>query len=699
MPFKQTVYSDFSGGYNDTSAAISIADSEFTISKNADYSAEVKALQTRKGCTRLNFYKYDGDVTDGYTWQVHTTFNMCVVKNRVLYEVDANSSTAELTEKIHLNGDNVYPFVMYNTLYFGDGKELYEWGAFDLSTDLLSKETVHVGDIVKCNLDAVDWSGTTLKGRFFQSLVEIEEADLSAENYTDSGRWVEVTGVKGYSSSVVRPMKAYDPSTKEIIYIAIDTGASAIGTVTLSLNKHSISFEVADNETINSIINKIDTAFHADETLSAEWDFERAGSGVLFTAKEAGMKELGYIDTGKSGIKTTYSTRQQGKFNDCNLTEIKKCTNFAVHYYSHRVFASGNPDDNAVFYSEIGLGNYWISDLNKVYPAVNGFGKVTGLCNISDYMLVSYENGWYAWSGMTPMEDASWKALNIPYGCIAPRSLVLTPNSFTFLAKEGIFSVSAAILNDAYLLMENQSLIRNLSDNKVEHTIKSMEDMRNSEAVFYENSYLIAFQSADAVPYDDPDRYSRNTVLKYDWSSTAFTLITGWRVNRWMMNVYDLYFASYNFILKAFEGFSDVDVYTGKLKGIKLHIKTKEYHFGTPFSNKNTQMIGMIFQQHDNKEDELSDIDIVVHAGYQRYSVSVNDLAESLMYKRMWGAAWGYREAIVKMIEIVMVANTFQIEIENDAIDDPVTLIGIGFVYNPTDYIVPTILKDEVLLT
>lgn len=50
------------------------------------------------------------------------------------------------------------------------------------------------------------------------------------------------------------------------------------------------------------------------------------------------------------------------------------------------------------------------------------------------------------------------------------------------------------------------------------------------------------------------------------------------------------------------------------------------------------------------------------------------------------------------MVETVMVSNTFQIEIKNSNVEDPITLIGIGFVYDTTDLVMPTILKDEDLL-
>lgn len=687
--YKQAVYSDFSGGYNDTSSAISIGDNEFAMSENADYAAELHALHTRKGCTKLHPVLFNANATDAYSWRIGSQDKVAVVIDSKLYEWHVESKV--FLHKIDLSpgAEKIYPFVVYNTLYFTDGAWLYSWGAFDYSTEGGGIVDLKYGDVVRCTNNE---QGS--KGAFYKSVQNRQGVDLSTEDFKGEHAWMnweECTDVLNFSSANVRiEYSGYDPSAKERISIKILTSALSAGSITLALNNpdgssQSFFFTVAQGATPSSIITDLKSMISGNEN----WDIVRAsGNLIVLECKNAGAVEQGYLDPGNTGIQFLFETKVQGKNNDCNIADISKCTIFCVHTYSFRVFAAGNPDDHAVYYSEIGNPLYWKADINKVYPAVNGFGKVTGMIDLSDYLLVSYENGWYAWTGISPLEDANWKPLNIPYGCIAPRSLVMTPNSFTFLSKEGIITVSAAVLNDTYVILENQNVIRNISDNKVEKTIKYFTgcDPGLIDGIFYENAYYLSTTS---------DGTKDGLVLKYDWSSAAFTLITGWIVNRWFVSSDGLCFASIHYLLKAFDGYSDVDVDTGEDKPISLHVKTKEYHFGTPFSNKNAQLIGFIFQQHDRIDSSLK---IIIHAGYKKYTVRAADLADSLYYGRMWGAAWGYREAIVKVVETIIPGNTFQIEFINNNLDDPVTLIGIGFIYENTDYVLPTILKDEVLL-
>lgn len=672
--FSQTVYSDFSGGYNDTSAGISIDDNQLTFSENADYAIEVKALQTRKGCSKVNTTAYGYDVTDAYSWLIGSTFKKCVVMNSKLYDLDIN--TGELTYRIDLTAGakHIYPYVLYNTLYFGDGTELYVWGSFDYATESGSK-SIGVNDVVKCNKEELG-----VKGGFYRSRKLRGAVDLTKENFKNTSNWEECTDVLNFSSSYVKKMQAYDPSEAEEVYISVLNSATSNATCTLSLDNVSKEFEVTDGMSVSAIVDKL-------ASISMDgWQTSKVSNGVLFTSIEKKARDPGYVDPSTSNVKFTYETKTQGKNNDCNIDAIKKCTIFCVHQGSHRVFAAGNPEDSGLFFSEIGNGTYFKSDINKVYPSANGYGTVTAMTNLSDALIVSYESGWYSWTGTTPLTDAMWKPLNIPYGCVNPRTLCLTPNSFTFLARDGLYCVSAAILSDDYILLESKSIIKKLSENVVEKTIEEFKNKKLCEGIFYENVYLLTYSTNG----ETCDR-----VLKYEWDTQSFTLVTGWQVNRWISDPEDLYFASYHYVLKAFQGYSDIDTTTGKEKPINLHVKTKEYHFGTPMSNKVAQLIGFIFQQHDEID---SSVNITVHAGYETYKLKSQDLAESLMYRRKWGKVWGYREAIVKVAEIVMVSNTFQIELSNSSIGDPVTLIGIGFVYEVTDVVNPTILKDEVLL-
>nr|DAJ56144.1 MAG TPA: hypothetical protein [Caudoviricetes sp.] len=744
--WKQQVYSDFSGGYNDISPGIDIQDKEMKLSENADYAAEVKALQTRKGCSKVNSEAYGANVTDGYAWLIGSTYKKCVVKGGKLYDLDI--SNGALTYKCDLSNGakQIYPYIMGNTLFFGDGQELWQWGATDFSSESGLK-SVGINKVVKCNytddlptedfkdtdrtqdikegtfvkntttgktykslkarekvnLETDDYSNTENwleivkgeygeKGHFYISVTNLGAVNLKHENFKDAAKWRECTDVKNFSSSVVRKVSAYDPAKEEEIVITVTSGATAAATVTVCLDNVTKTFKVTDGEVVSSIVDKLSKVGFDD------WNAAVTGNSVMFTAKEKGSKVNGYVDPSTSGIAFSYETKTEGKDNDCDLTAIKKCTIFCVHQGSQRVFAAGNPDDNGLYYSEIGYGNYFKSEINKVYPAINGYGAVTGMINLSNALLVSYESGWCAWTGATVLSDATWRILNLPYGCVSARTLCLTPNSFTYLGKDGVYCVSAALLSDDYVLLESNQIIKKLSENVIENTIQEFKNKRLCEAVFYNNVYMLTYSTNGE--YCD-------RVLKYEWDTSSFTLVTGWRVNRWLNDPENLYFASNNFILKAFDRYTDV--YTeevrnddgsllhapGDDKAIELHVKTKEFFFDSPITNKVVQMVGLIFQQHNNIH---SSAEITIRAGYSSYHLKPTDLAESLYYGREWGKIWGYREAIVKMIEIVMVSNTFQIELQNSAIEDPITLIGVGFVYDTTDLVIPTILKDEELL-
>ena len=869
--WKQQVYSDFSGGYNDISPGIDIQDKEMKISENADYAAEVKALQTRKGCSKVNTEAYGANVTDGYAWLIGSTYKKCIVMGGVVYDIsglithdptptpapqyfiervhyvpydtddcliyptefytgvylagdtivgtgkqttteslkdlvynneyyyyfdaddivegsksieagwyfirdydikstaDGNKyiysadklivdSYAELEGEIATQSEkefkcmlssgstHIYPYIIGNVLYFGDGQELWQWGATDYSTESGTK-SIAQDKIVKCNylnnlptedfkssdrtqdikvgtfvrhsvtgkvykslkertdvdLEEETYSNTTNwveiaensygeKGHFYISVKSLGAVNLKHENFKDTTKWEDVTDVKNFTSSIVRKVTAYDPSSAEEVLITVSSGATAAGTVTVCLDNVSKTFTVTDGEVVSSIVDKLSKVAFDD------WTAAVTGNAVLFSAKDKGSKVNGYVDPATSGITFTYETQTEGKENDCDLTAIKKCTIFCVHQGSQRVFAAGNPEDNGLYYSEIGYGNYFKSEINKVYPSVNGYGAVTGMINLSSALLVAYESGWCAWTGATVLSDATWKILNIPYGCVSARTLCLTPNSFTYLGKDGVYCVSAAILSDDYVLLESSSVIKKLSENTVENTILEFNNKGLCEAVFYDNVYMLTYSTNGE--YCDK-------ILKYEWDTSSFTLVTGWRVNRWLSDPENLYFASNNFVLKAFDTYSDV--YTeevkdenskvvhaiGDNKAIELHVKTKEFYFTSPITNKVVQMIGFIFQQHNNVD---SKVEITIHAGYKKFTVKAADLAESLYYGREWGKVWGYREAIVKMVETVMVSNTFQIEIKNSSVEDPITLIGIGFVYDTTDLVMPTILKDEDLL-
>ena len=149
-------------------------------------------------------------------------------------------------------------------------------------------------------------------------------------------------------------------------------------------------------------------------------------------------------------------------------------------------------------------------------------------------------------------------------------------------------------------------------------------------------------------------------------------------------------------MLTQSEGYNDIDTITGEDKPIALHIKTKEYHFGNAYIDKVVRLVGLIFKQPIGL-DEIN-ADVRINMGYQHYLVNTVNITESLVWGRDWGLLWGFRQAVVKMIELTMRSNTFQIEFFNNELNSPISIIAIGFVFEPIDFHTPTLLKDEVLL-
>lgn len=677
MARKQKVFSDFSGGFNDSVAEISIKDSELCISENADYSVELKSLRTRKGSKPVNTTSFGKDVTDCYIWSAGSVEKKCLVMDGKVYEY---TPAGTLVEKCTLSAGKtrIYPFVVYNRLYFGDGNEIFVWGDYDHSSE------EGTADITKDQIVRNNDSTSGVKGHFYQAKSNRTGIDLKVENYANTTYWTDVTDVPFYSSSVVRKMQAFDPSKKETVLITVVKSGTAAGSITIMLNEVEYSVSLTTSSNVSGVVTAIKNAINA----KPGWVATTSGNVVTCVKTEAGTSANGYVDTGDTGWTITYQTKVEGYPNDCNIDAIKKCTMFLVHTASYRVFATGNPDDNAIYYSEIGKPNYFKGEINKVYAA-NGFGKPTGITQLSESVLVSFEMGWYAWNGITPLEDASWKPLNIPYGCVCNDSIALTPYSFMFLSNDGIYNISASILNTELFMIQGTNVISKITKNRVDNAINKIFDKKACRAIFHRNTYYLAY---------NVDESRKNTrVLKYEWDSNSFTEVTGWEVNAWMQDSESLYFATKNYLAVANVTTSDLDVETGGEKPIEFYVKTKEYSFDNPFVEKVVNLIGFIFKQY--KEVDIdAHASITVIAGYEKHDIGAINISESLIYGRNWGLKWGFREAVVNMVEFTEASNTFQVEVRNNELNSPITLVGIGFIYEETDFTTPNILKDSELL-
>lgn len=363
---------------------------------------------------------------------------------------------------------------------------------------------------------------------------------------------------------------------------------------------------------------------------------------------------------------------------DNDIEPIKKCTMFAQHPDSLRVFASGNPDDpTALYFSESADFSYF--KLTSILRPIRGEGKVTGLIAFMDSLMVSYGNAWYHWQGIDPDSDATWKPLPIPNGCIAPKSLVLTPMSITYLSIDGIYNVSVGILSQEVMSVQPNSVIRCLSADKVESSIGEILNPEDSVAVFYDNKYMLAHETVDAIAY-------RDKILVYEWKLGAFHMITNWKTQTITTDaVNNLYIGTEGLICKGLVGDHDIyfDGVSTLTEPIPMKVVSRQYFLGYTLNPKYVYRMYLIFKQYTETE---SNIQLSIQADYRtRIFTDVYgniDLTESLVWGRDWGSNWGWRDVIQFGQELSLIADNFQVTLEADCEDNPITCYGIGFDYD-----------------
>lgn len=374
---------------------------------------------------------------------------------------------------------------------------------------------------------------------------------------------------------------------------------------------------------------------------------------------------------------------------DNDLAPIRKCTKFIFHTESLRVFACGNPDDpTALYFSETNDITYF-RGTNIMYPIV-AEGEIMAVCELTGALLVSYNNSWAYWYGTDP-STAVWKPMNIPYGCVSNGSLVLTPYSMTFLSKQGIVRIMTNIIGQSSSLVQSSSIIKVLTNNKAENTIKSIKNWKHTKAIFYDNKYFLAFN-------DGTDTNSNDKILVYDWNLKSFpSIYEGWEVYNWNKKTNGkLIFTSKNYLIETHIGTSDIDTATGSEKAIIFDVTTRYDTLGATFNKTFLKMILLGFRQHTSAE---SHIDITIVGDYLEKVIKETDLTESLTWGRTWGnTVWGNTETITKIAEINQQAIGFQLRFYNNRLNDPVTIYAFGFMYEDISIKPNLAFREEELL-
>lgn len=647
-------YFDFSGGYNDTTVQDLLKDNELSVCENIIIKQKGE-LTLRDGVVKINSISKGFNITKRYEYFVLDNSIILEVYDKKLYKV-GNPDTLLTT----LNSDKPYFLQQQNVLYCCDGKEIYEIGNKDYFSNI--KVDIKKDDIIQIT---DDFSVEELRGKFFKALKDMADKDLSTTDFTVAADWTDVTDILGATSNVVRPLKAYNAGKKEKVIISVFDNVTNSGYVSIYLDNEEYQIDVTSGQTARDVATAIaDTSFTGYTATVSQ-------NEVTIEANEIGYKENCYASSYNTGVSMVVNTTVNGQINDNILSEVKNCTKFIHHTKSGRYVATGNPKKPfAVYFSEPMQLNYF-KEFNILNPSSSD-GTAVCLVNIIDSVLVGYRHSWYEYTGLDPAVDGTWRKLAIPYGCASEYSVqVLDLYSFVFLADNGLYLVSANVLNQYEIVLQNATSVKNISEDKIYNTIKTIFDKSKCVSVYHDSIYYLAYN-------DNAGENSK--IILYYTDKKAFTLFTGIQVNDFLYRKNgNLEIASLNFALRFDDTVHyDTDVTTGENKRIEFEIKTTNLTLDTFIAEK---FIDKIFVQANIGAETFDEhLRLLIRIDYldtDMITIDLSDVNSGLTWGNPWGSPWGNYSTQMQSAFIRMKGNRIGVGLTNKGLED----INTNFVF------------------
>lgn len=345
-----------------------------------------------------------------------------------------------------------------------------------------------------------------------------------------------------------------------------------------------------------------------------------------------------------------------------DLTPIKRCKHLIFHPKSFRIFAAGDSQDPAALYfSEPGDPTFF-KNTSKRYP-VSGDGPIMGLSVFMNAMLSFYKRSVYAWKGVDLETDMEWGKIPIPDGTVAAQSIINTPVSLTFLAREGITAIQPGVLDENVVLVANSNYVLNISEKRIDTLIAGIKHPETACAVYHDGRYLMAYG-------DDAGSPKNNKVLVLDWKLGAFSRYTGLQVNSFCQRQNgDLVFGTNGYIRKMGVGCDDAGI------PYEMIVKTKAFGLGAPFNDKKVKSILIAARQYGAEASSVS-VSLKVDRDQKHYQL---DLDESLVWGEVWeDKVWGWDDLITKEGKVNLTGKRFQLTFSNSN-PEPCTIYGVGF--------------------
>lgn len=391
---------------------------------------------------------------------------------------------------------------------------------------------------------------------------------------------------------------------------------------------------------------------------------------------------------------------------DSNLTVIKNC--YYIKQRGERLFCA---KDNYLYFSERGRPEYW-KPLNVINVITDDMEVITALHEYNNALLVFKPSSIFAWEGVDPTTDVTFKKLNTNTGTIYHRTIQTVENNVLFLGNDGVYTLQT--VDDTRVVASKISYnINSLINNDLEK-LSDVWYQRTARpcAIFYKDKYMLSLNST--VYIYNYDIVVTNKEFNEVWSTYKFrpelnihygyTHPTVFEIAEqdtyifnfcprslfvykneltftYAQNVYK-FLSTENSTNSTYKDIADVQGETIISAPISLNVTLRVLAQNDHIRNKKYKTIFVAFRQYTDKHSSCT---INARIDYTDTTMVISP-DEALIYDDAYGSAWDtsvwdFSELITRRFPIKNRGKRIVITITDSTLDRTITIYGFGIEY------------------
>ncbi|MED5042766.1 hypothetical protein P9848_12610 [Geobacillus stearothermophilus] len=354
------------------------------------------------------------------------------------------------------------------------------------------------------------------------------------------------------------------------------------------------------------------------------------------------------------------TTQEQG---NPGLNDLNNLTNFrAIAIKKDRIFAAAHPTvKNRISFCHrdpyIGYAvfDYWPAPF-FIDVATEDNDEIVELKVFRDALIILCKRSiWALYGDGITINDYQLLKINVPTGCIAPNSVQIVGNDLFYLAEDHVYRLFTTDQNfiSAVIVSEN-----------IENTLKSIprSDKEKAVGAFFDNKYYLSFPNG--------------TCLVYDTLLGSWVKWTNVQANSFLSRDGVLFFSSNTGYIYKF----DETVYNDDGQPISFSITTKNFDFGYDVQDKKIRRIWTVAKQYDQLSSSFT-----LKAKIDYVETTLTDIStdQSLVWDEgNWDETfWDWVDVVRNELRIRYRGKNIQLIIENNELNEPLTIYGIVFQY------------------